>query len=186
MSSMNTPATKVAGRFSPAFTKRFQEQQKNRSGFRNMCAAAGGIMMWGPPAYILFGPTAYKLFSPPEADHPSQGKNGSSHVADLRQARRSSLKDFQAAYFKNVDVESLPVTYAPHTYDRFNKNLIVDQSHNPNAKKSSMGRKKSSRRVGLYDSEGLTDASRTESGNEWIKQRSVSMKKELPSKEQLD
>lgn len=175
-SKVTAPASKIAGRFSPAFAKRFQEQQKNRSYYRNFMAV-GGIMLWGPPAYILFGPTVVKVFFPPSEDHPTQGKNGSSYVADLRQARRSSLKEFQAAYFEGTtDVDKLPVTYAPHTYDRFNKNLrnTPEESMNPNRKKS-MGRKKSSRKIGLYDSEGLADKSRTTEGNQWLKQRTQSM-----------
>lgn len=130
-----------------------------------------GLILATPVTYIYLIPTVYKLFfSSSDQTDPANHTSGSSYIADMRQARRNSLKEFNEAYWQKEDNREYPAV----SYDRFNKNLKLSKqnSHNPNAKdaKPNMKKKKS---VGLYDSEGLVDKTRTVEGNEWLQERKV-------------
>lgn len=86
---------------------------------------------------------------------------------NIRAARRGSLKEYKEAYFGKTDEHE----YTAGAYwDRFNNNTITEQKHNPNMmkKKSSI----SKRPIGMYDTEGRADKTRTAEGNEWVKKRS--------------
>lgn len=100
-------------------------------------------------------------------DNPDRDHNQANKVQEnLRAARRGSLKEFKEAYYGRVDEHD----YKPGAYwDRFNNNTITDQRHNPN----NMTRKASgnSKPVGLYDTVGAVDKSRTKEGNEYYLRR---------------
>jgi hypothetical protein len=92
-----------------------------------------------------------------------------------RAARRNSLKEFKETYYGQKDEHEYP----PGAYwDRFNNNTLVSQKHNPNAKKVDAGSFKKKKSVGMYDSEGNVDATRSRENNEWRRKRSQSYMKE--------
>lgn len=107
-----------------------------------------------------------------ESIHHKQANKWQEH---MRGARRQSLKDFKEQYYganeKLEQMEQTPGVY----WDRFNNNTIVEQKHNPNYVEK-MKKKKS---VGMYDTVGAVDTSRTRDGNVYRRTRSEGYGKNL-------
>lgn len=139
--------------------------------FRNVAAGTGAFWFLLPDTWLHMYQFVTKFKEDPERNH-GQANKWQEHV---RGARRSSLKEYKQAYYGNNQKIDEP-DYTPGAYwDRFNNTTIVEQKFNPNIKKvSSDGTKvmKKKKSVGIYDTTGAVDSSRSSEGNEYKRKRS--------------